>query len=148
MKIVKISLAICILVAIFISILLWFMQPRFITQKEDDLKNIVIIFNPDYPGLERIVHINDYLEIKQVYKILKETTKINVNKHPRHAESIQWNSKFNVCFEYNNGEKDEFFATEKYGGILRFLNTKGSSGDSGYIIGINEKLWEYISHLE
>jgi hypothetical protein len=148
MKPLKIILPICVVGVIIVGLFFWLGKPAFVTQKADTLDKVYVLFEPDYPDKETVVHITDPLEIQRVYELLQGTKKNRANKYPSHDRSMQADAKFAVCFEYQNGEKDIFRATEQSGFIFRFLDTKGNNGDPGYITGENERLWEYVSTLK
>ena len=113
----------------------------------DNLVIVSVWFSHYQESDENTVSITEQSEMDTVYSILKETTNLHTNKHPRHFESIQFDSKWMIRLEYRNGMVDEFYATERGGGIFRFLDTKGS-GERGYIMGKNDKIWDFIAELE
>ena len=133
-------------VIIMVSNFMFLGKPKFFTQGIDNLERVVVIVEPYHKGANKIVYITVRSEMEDLYYIIKNTNELNINKRPKHIDSIQCDSKFAVCFEYSNGEKDEFYATEREGGIYRLLSTKGNSGDPGYILGSNEKLWTFIGN--
>ena len=143
-KQVKIILIISNLGVIIISVFLWSENQRFLSQKIDNLEKVVVILEPYELGKNRVVYTTERSEVEQIYDLVRETSRLRINKYPQHLESIQWDSDIAIHFEYRNGDKDEFYI-KKNGAIVRFLDTRGSSNDPGYIIGLNEKLWEHIS---
>ena len=149
-----------ILLALFlgaIAILMstWLRVPEFVTQKSANLERVIIFLYPTniFIDLNNIrdtitVPIIERAEMERLHNLVKITKRDTLNRWPRHAESVQWDPKFLILFEYRDGKTDKVFATERAGNICSLLKTKGGSGDPGYISGNNEAIWEYILQFE
>ena len=79
--------------------------------------------------------INDFANI-----IAKGKRK--VRKHPSHNDSIQCDFFAEIEIQYFNGDIDQLFLT-KYA-LYRMLETKGGSGDPGYVSLENEDIYEFF----
>ena len=110
----------------------------------ENIKNITVTVYPCDDEKKEIRTVDDTYEIEKLYNMLKETTKIRNNRHPSHAVSVQWDPKFEIDILYKNGESEHIFSTEAIGFVCKYLNSKGSSGDSGYRMGKNQMIWEYV----
>ena len=117
----------------------------FVTQPVDNLDRIVVILDWDE---RRTIYITEQPYIEYLYNLIRETTVISIEKHPGHSTHPMWGSQFEIKIEYQSGDIDEIFTAENPELVLRLLDTRGGSGDRGFVLGINEKLWEYIFNLE
>ena len=122
---------------------------NFITQPLDDIERIVILLDPNWGGNLRTFYLTEQSEIEYLYNLLNETTLTHVNEHPMHYESLQYDLAFRIRVEYVNGEVDEI--GDFYGmpyEIYRYLDTRGSNNDPGFLVGTNERIWEFIRNIE
>jgi len=140
-------LTICVSMVLIISVILWlWLRVPFITQSMENIDRIVVLIDPYHGGTLRTIYITEQSKIEYVYELLKETKVARVNRWPDHLSSLQFDSKFEVRIEYQNGKVDEIRAVAS-DAIFRMLDTKGNSNDRGHIRGSNEKLWEYVHNL-
>ena len=122
---------------------------KFITQPMNYINRIVVLLDPNWMGDLRTFYIIERHEIEYVYSLLMKTQVVNVNQHPAHYQSIQSDLEFIIRLEYINGEMDEIGDFNRlHEEIFRFLDTKGSSGDLGFIVGSNEEIWKFIENLK
>ncbi|MEN6389097.1 MAG: DUF4830 domain-containing protein [Syntrophomonas sp.] len=111
-----------------------------------DIKKMVVIYEPCLHD-PLIINIEDKTDIRNMYKLIKTTCDRKTIRYPRHSESIQTDSRFQIDIEYNNGKVERISSSENPTCIYRKLDTRGSSGDPGFVFGSNEKLWDYIKAL-
>ena len=130
---------------ISVSLLLWF-KVSFVTQPIENVKKIVVVLEPYHGGKKEEINITNQLEIEHMYGLLKETKIIHVNRYPNHLSSLQFDPKFNIEIVYRNGKTDIYSAASS-NAIFRRLDTVTSHGDTGYIMGSSEELWEYFLSL-
>jgi len=113
----------------------------FVTQTVENIERIAVMLDS---GDQKTIHLTEQPQIEHIYSLLEETTVIGIEEHPGHSTHPMWGSHFIILLEYQDGGVDEFHTAENPELILRLLDTRGGSGDRGFIIGINEILWEYI----
>lgn len=109
-----------------------------------DVKNVESIIIAMYPYDTNKIVIEDDGEINKIFNMLMQTSEIKNNRHPQHSESVEHDPKFTMDIQYRDGKTDSLFASPRENYIGLYLNTKGSSGDSGYRTGKNQMIWEYI----
>ena len=136
-----ISLLLVLLVFIFIY---WYnYSGKMISKNVEDISNITVTLYPFDEEKKETRIIDDTYEIKKIYNILNETTKIQNDRIPLH-DAYQWDPKFEIDVIYKNGEKDYFFSTEATGSIYKFINHFIDTGYKGYKMGENQLIWDYI----
>jgi len=126
----------------------------FMEQRASSIERIVVVTFPylraDRAELRpqtRTFYITERSEIEYVYNILNETRAIYINEHPYHWQALLGDFDFFVYVEYVNGEVDKFQEYYRPHNVIgRFLETRGVN-DPGYILGINERIWEFIDNL-
>lgn len=137
------------LISVFLLLLLSFMywynwSGNMLSKGITDIKSIVVTVYPCDELKKETRTIDDASEIEKIYNMLSETHEIKNNRHPSHAISVQWDPKFEIDVLYKGGKSEHIFSTEATGFVCKYLNSKGSSGDSGYRIGKNQMIWKYI----
>ena len=133
-----------ILLALLVFIYWYNYSGEMVSKGIEDIKNIIVTVYPCDETKKETITIDEANEIEKIYNILSETNEIKNNRHPSHAISVQWDPKFEIDILYKNGESEHIFSTEAIGFICKYLNSKGSSGDSGYRMGKNQMIWEYV----
>jgi hypothetical protein len=79
-------------------------------------------------------------DAKDVFNELR-SAKTKAFKHPKHLESRPEDTKYTIMVYYSNGKSDMIQTAGDTLHWFRFLNTKWSDGDPGYVISNeNEKL--------
>jgi len=122
---------------------------HFITQAVSCIDRIVILLDPNWGGELTTFYITEEVKIESLYNLLAETQITYTNKHPAHYQSIQSDSEFIIRFEYNDGRTDEFSDFNRQETeIFRFLDTRGVLNDPGFIVGKNERIWEFIDYIK
>ena len=136
-----ISLLLVLLVFIFIY---WYnYSGKMISKNVEDISNITFTLYPFDEEKKETRIIDDTYEIKQIYNILNETTKIQTDRIPSKA-TFEWDPKFVIDVIYKNGEKDHLFSTEATGSICTYINSFINTGYKGYKMGENQLIWDYI----
>ena len=109
-----------------------------------NVKNVESITIATYPYDKNKIVVKNEDEINKIFNMLMQTSDITNNRYPSHFESVQHDPEFIMDIKYIDGKTDHLFASAHTFYIGRFLNSKGSSGDSGYRSGRNQMIWEYI----
>ena len=131
----------------------WRLQthPKLITGNKSDLQQIIIIEDPNYAGQNLGTVIEDKNNLNDLFDAL-ENTRTLANKHPSHADSLQFDSDYKVVFIFTNTKEEVYIHSDT---AYRFLETRGSGGDAGYtcgnartIIDIIKKTTEDTASLE
>jgi len=98
-----------------------------------DIKNVVkttlikdIVGSPETKILSN-------LESTSLLDILKDV-RTKTNRYPEHLAGMQNDPKYTIEIAYADGTVDKIYSTENQVRFYRFIDTKGSSGDRGYII--------------
>ena len=103
---------------------------------------------PEFRMQTRRFYITERFEIEYVYSILNETRAIYINEHPYQWQAWTEGMEVFIDIEYANGEVSEIQSHSiEHNTIGRFLDTVGNHNDPGYILGINERIWEFIDNL-
>ena len=92
-------------------------------------------------------NFTDKDDIEQVAGNLQQTKILLVERFPGHTESIQNDTPYQVCVIYSNGTKDEISFSENKEIVFRMLNTKGNSGDRGWVKGENKSLFAFFNEF-
>ena len=137
------------LISVFLILLLSFMywynySGNMLSKGMTDIKSIVVTVYPCDESKKETITIDDASEIEKIYNMLIKTNEIKNNRHPSHVISVQWDPKFEINVLYKDGKSEHIFSTEATGFVCKYLNSKGSSGDSGYRMGKNHMIWEYV----
>jgi len=129
----------------------------FMEQRAGEIERIVVVTLPYLRRMElsaeermqpRTFYITERSEIEYVYNILNETRAIYINEHPYHWQAWMEGMEVFLFIEYANGEVSEIQSYDIGHNIIgRFLDTVGDHNDPGYILGINERIWEFIDNL-
>ena len=143
-KRILISLILILLLLLSLFVYWYNYSGNMVSKGITDIKNIVVTVYPCDVEKKKTVTIEDAKEIEKIYNMLSETNEIKNNRHPSHAISVQWDPKFEIDVLYKDGKNEHIFSTEAIGFICKYLNSKGSSGDSGYRMGKNQMIWEYV----
>ena len=117
---------------------------KLLTSDKDSVVNILITINP--LSNSQLISIQDREEQNKIYELISQVQNVNVIRFPRHYESVQIDYNFYIKIIYKDGKYDYFKGLSNHK-IYRFLRTKGSSGDAGYISGTNKELWKYLYEL-
>ena len=133
-------LCFAVILALLCFLNYFFNQPKLLTGRRTDLQQVVIVEDPNFAGKNIETVISDSGRLNALYDALLGI-RTSANRHPRHTESLQFNSDYRVTFIYTN-TKDEVFV--HLGEAYRFLETRGGSGDPGYTHGSAEKLTRVI----
>ena len=118
---------------------------EFLTQPAENTVRIIVV--PDW-GEQRNIYVKERTQIEHIYRLLKETDVIRIEEYPGHTDHPARGSHFTIILEYQNGDIDEFRTAENPEFVLRLLDTRGTIGDRGFIMGVNERLWIYIFDLD
>ena len=136
---------ISVLMLLLLSFIYWYnYSGNMLSKGITDIKSIVVTVYPCDESKKATRTIDDASEIEKIYNMLSKTNEIKNNRHPSHAISVQWDPKFEINVLYKDGKSEHIFSTEATEFVCKYLNSKGSSGDSGYRIGKNQLIWEYI----
>ena len=123
----------------------------FMEQYSDSIKRVVIFINQDRTGIYLSNYIIERSEIEFLHRLLTETIVTFVNMHPTYMQSIRGEVDFAIVLEYYDGTVDEIQAYERgYNVIVRMLNVKRDDAlqeNIGFILGVNERIWEFIDIL-
>jgi len=125
----------------------------FIAQSASHIYRIAIVLNPNWLddiwlGELTTLYMTEQEGIEHLYNLLAGVEVTYVNTHPAHYQSIQSDAEFMIAVEYNDGLIDEFYGYIRWGKeIVRFLDTRGPQNDPGFIVGKNEKVWEFIDYI-
>ena len=144
-KRILISLILIFLIILSLFVYWYNYSGNMVSKDITDIKSIVVTVYPCDETKKETRTIDNSNEIEKIYNVLSETSKIQNNRHPSHAISVQWDPKFEIDILYKNGESEHIFSTEAIGFICKYLNSKGSSGDFGYRMGKNQMIWEYVT---
>lgn len=120
---------------------------RLLTGEKSSLVKAIIIIDPTRKKPQTIT-VEDREVLDKIYDLIDQSHDIRVNRYPNHSESMQFDSKYQIELLYKDGKVDLLRSTENVKCIYRLLNTKGYSGDSGYISGTSEYLLDYISEIK
>lgn len=121
-------------------------EPDILVGEANNIIKITITYEPCTPN-PQIISIENRKDIENINKLINAISDIRVVQYPRHFESIQTDSRFDIDVEYKNGRVEQISSTESGKRIYRKLDTRGSSGDPGFVSGSNENLWNYIKTL-
>jgi len=117
---------------------------HFVTQPAENIEKVIIISDCIN---SRTIYITEQFQIEYIHTLIEKTIITLVEKHPGHSNHPMWGSHFTLKLVYQDGDIDEFRTAENPELILRLLDTRGGSGDRGFVLGINERLWKYIYNL-
>lgn len=109
---------------------------------ENDIDKITLILNSTQE--KRTKEFSDEQSIMRLFDIIQKTHDVSINRYLGHEDSMQADSKFDIVIIFKNGTTEFIRACENPIHIYKFLDTKGSSGDLGYITGTNEDLWSFV----
>jgi len=115
---------------------------KMISGNENDIEKITFILNSTQE--QRTKEVIDRQSIMQVFNIIQKTYDITTNRHPSHNDSMQADSKLDIVILYKSGNTEVIHTCEIPTRFYRFLDTKGGSGDLGYIIGTNDSIWGFV----
>ena len=111
----------------------------------DNISNISEIIITFYKDSEPFSHtFSERERIEEIAKNIQCTKITRIERFPNHTNSMQNDSHYYIEIVYRNGKTDEIKFSENKRIIFRFLNTKGPSGDRGYVKGENDTLYEFI----
>lgn len=128
----KFILLIILFIIVFLIAFIVFNE-NFVSQNCSNIERISITLCNGTRNRNIIIKESD--ELKRFYEYLNDTKQVNVCRYPSHSESIQFDPKFEIKVVYKNKTTDIYALSEK-NNIIKFLNSKGTSGDRGYIVGI------------
>lgn len=120
---------------------------KLLTDEKSSLVKATIIIDPTRKKPQTIT-VEDRKVLDKIYDLIGQSHDIEVNRYPNHSESMQFDSKYQIELLYKDGKVDLISSTENVKRIFRHLDTKGYSGDSGYISGTSEYLLDYISEIK
>ena len=133
-----------ILIVLLVGVYMYRSSGEFVSQSVRDVETITVTLYPFDEAKKVTKIIDSENETEKIYKMLKETSNIQKNRYPSHAESIQWDHKFEIDIKYLDGKTDHIFSTEAPGSVCQYLTSKGISGDKGYMLGENRLIWKYV----
>ena len=125
----------------------------FLEQRADSIERVVIFINP-FQG--KTFYITERSEIERIYYILTETIVTFVNMYPNYMQAIRGDVEFLISLEYFDGTVDEILPhslaafKEADNVIVRKLDVRRDNvlmEDIGFIIGVNERIWDFIGNL-
>lgn len=135
-----------ICIALILTGVWWLFGERAIVT--GDVQDIVKITVTKYTGGNgNDHHFTDRGDIEQIANNLKQTKILRVERFPDHVESLQNDTPYLVCVMYNDGTKDEIRFSENKEIVFRMLNTKGKSGDRGWVKGENKSLLAFFDEF-
>ena len=111
-----------------------------VTGKKDELQQVIIIEDPNYQGKNAKTVISDMQTMNALYDAVASVDTI-ANEYPNHIESLQFDSDYDVVFIFPDTEETVIIHFET---AYRQLETRGSSGDPGYVRGDASKILEVI----
>lgn len=133
--------SIVIIVLVFVGLHLFY--PPLLTQDSSQVRLILIRIEPDRKTQE-VFKISDKRTINHIYQLVEQTHIKGVNRHPFHTDSVQCDSRFSIEILYSDGKSDLIQSWETPTKIYKKLNSRGTSGDYGHILGDNPNLWRYV----
>ena len=92
----------------------------------------------------RTVIISDHNDIEEIMKTVRRTKKIKMVEYPNYSTRIQFDDACEVKVVYTNNATDILCISENKEKVYRYLETTGSCGDKGYIIGENMSLYSSV----
>lgn len=147
MKKIRIITFVIILAIVSIIIIIKFAEVKILTGEKSSLVKATIIMEPTRKKPQAIT-VEDKEVLDKIYDLIQQSHDKKVNRYPNHSDSMQFDSKFEIELLYKDGKVDLISSTENVKRIFRHLNTKGSSGDSGYISGTSEYLWDFLNTIK
>lgn len=143
----KIKLVLMIFIIASISILIFqITNPKLLTNDRKNIVKIEITLNPYLNAYTFTVESQQSIE--RIYTVLKETYDMEINRYPGHSEGDHTDGKIYLKIFYRDGTNDFLKTGENQYFIYRSLETRGSSGDNGYIGGSNDELWNYLNKIK
>ena len=136
-----------IILSIFILCLVcfltfWWLQPKLINGNKSDLQQIIIIQEPNYAGQSLETVITDKNNLDDLFDAIKNTW-TSANRHPSHNDSLQFDSDYKLIFIFSNVTEEIYIHADT---AYRFLETRGGSGDPGYIRGSAKEIIEILKN--
>ena len=117
---------------------------KIVSENVEKLERAVIIVKNSTNGQSPcVVEITEKDQLNELYIIIKNTQKIELNRYPRHSVVTSADRKYEIQLFYSNGKVDRFGTPENAQLIYRILE----NGDNGYIVGQNFRLLEYVLYL-
>ncbi len=140
----KIILVVILVLLFFVGFLVYNLFLNNNPMLSGDVKNVVrITVIKDMCGLPETKILSN-TESELLLNALKAVRTTTV-KHPKHFESMQNDPKYAIEIAYIDGTVDKIYSTETRVKFFRFIDTKGPSGDSGYIISnIDESILQIL----
>lgn len=90
-----------------------------------------------------VIEITEKEQLNKLYSTIKNTSKIKINRYPRHSLVESTSPRYEIQLFYSNGKVDRFGTSENPQMVYRILE----NDDNGYIIGRNNDLLEYVLYL-
>jgi hypothetical protein len=115
---------------------------KMISGNDNSIDKITFLLNSTQE--KKTKEIIDKKLILEVLEIFQRTYNITTTRYPSHGESMQANSILDIIILYNNGSTEVIHTCEISTRFYRFLETKGSLRDLGYIVGTNDSVWSFV----
>ena len=137
----KTFIALMLFVLLFL-IIIFSVNKSITTNKSENAKEITV--NMYNNNAKDSIIFTDTTDLKEIMSVIQRTNKIKCVDLPTHSDSLQNDCKIDIEIIYTNNKKDTIYFSENKEKVYRFLKTKGSSGDSGYVIGNNALLYSFL----
>ena len=120
-----------VLVAGFLIMTVFHAEPM-VTGKRAEIAAVSIVFiDADNGYFEVHTPLDEPDAISKIYSLLKNSEPRTIKK-PSHAQSIHLDHYAEIIFVYEDGHEDRICAATTC--WYRFLDTRGGSGDPGFVI--------------
>lgn len=134
------------LLLIVIMIYLFFPQLyiKIVSYNIEKLESAIVIAKDLTNGQNLcVIEITEKTQLEELYRTIKSTKKIKINRYPRHSVITSADSQYEIQLFYSNGKVDRFGTSENPQMVYRMLE----NDDNGYIVGQNNDLLEYVLYL-